>query len=77
MVAFFLCVCFRETWEKVNLQFHENGTLTFNQRKTFKFDAENSAGSEDDMVVIPNIPMLVSILLCIDMRWKKIERNSV
>lgn len=53
--------CFRQTWEKVNLQFHDNGTLTFNQRKIFKFDAERSNGTEDDMVVIPNIPMLVSL----------------
>lgn len=47
-----------ETWEKVNLTFHKNGTLTYNQQKMFKFDPEQSAGSEDDMVVIPNIPML-------------------
>ncbi|XKL65381.1 hypothetical protein PGB90_008801 [Kerria lacca] len=47
-----------ETWEKVNLKFHDNGTLTFNQRKIFKFDPERSAGNEEDMVVIPNIPML-------------------
>ena len=44
----------------MNLQFHDNGTLTFNQRKIFRFDEENSNGTEDDMVVIPNIPMLVS-----------------
>lgn len=53
--------CSRQTWEKVNLQFHDNGTLTFNQRKIFRFDAESSNGTEDDVVVIPNIPMLVSI----------------
>nr|XP_018906943.1 PREDICTED: scavenger receptor class B member 1 isoform X1 [Bemisia tabaci] len=47
-----------ETWEKVNLTFNENGTLTFNQRKIFRFDPEQSVGSEDDMVVVPNIPML-------------------
>ncbi|XP_050425596.1 scavenger receptor class B member 1 [Adelges cooleyi] len=47
-----------ETWEKVNLTFHPNGTLTYNQRKTYVFDPDQSAGSEDDMVVVPNIPML-------------------
>ncbi|XP_025422540.1 scavenger receptor class B member 1 isoform X2 [Sipha flava] len=47
-----------ETWEKVNLTFHENGTLTYNQRKVYRFDRELSAGSEDDVVVVPNIPML-------------------
>lgn len=50
----------RETWEKVNLRFNDNGTITFNQRKKFRFDPVRSAGSEDDMVIIPNIPMLVS-----------------
>lgn len=49
---------YEETWEKVNLVHHENGTLTFNQRKTFRFDPIRSNGSEDDMVVVPNIPML-------------------
>jgi hypothetical protein len=52
---------FRETWEKVNLVINENDTITFNQRKIFKFSPELSAGDLEDMVVVPNIPMLVSI----------------
>jgi len=51
---------YRETWEKVNLTFHDNGTLTYNQQKVYRFDPEQSVGSEDDIVVVPNIPMLVS-----------------
>jgi len=47
-----------ETWEKVNLTFHDNGTLTYNQQKVYRFDPEQSVGSEDDTVVVPNIPML-------------------
>ncbi|XP_050061289.1 lysosome membrane protein 2 isoform X3 [Aphis gossypii] len=47
-----------ETWEKVNLTFHDNGTLTYNQQKVYRFDPEQSVGSEDDVVVVPNIPML-------------------
>ncbi|KAL3270736.1 hypothetical protein HHI36_021261 [Cryptolaemus montrouzieri] len=47
-----------ETWEKKNLKFHENGTVTFNQEKIYMFDESQSAGSEDDVVVVPNIPML-------------------
>ncbi|KAK7793327.1 hypothetical protein R5R35_003063 [Gryllus longicercus] len=47
-----------ETWEKVHLRFNENKTVSFNQRKIFVFDPEQSAGTEDDMVVVPNIPML-------------------
>lgn len=56
-IAFFSC---RETWEKVNLTWHDNGTLSYHQKKTYIFDDVNSAGSEDDVVVVPNIPMLVS-----------------
>lgn len=52
--------CCRETWEKVNIQFNKNSTLSFNQRKTYVFDEASSSGSEDDVVVVPNIPMLVS-----------------
>ncbi|XP_060534332.1 scavenger receptor class B member 1 isoform X2 [Cylas formicarius] len=47
-----------ETWEKKNIQFHENGTVSFNQEKIYHFDESLSAGSEDDVVVVPNIPML-------------------
>jgi hypothetical protein len=44
----------------VNLKFNENGTVTFQQQKIFKFDPEKSVGDEGDMVVVPNVPMLVS-----------------
>ncbi|KAG8226373.1 hypothetical protein J437_LFUL007731 [Ladona fulva] len=47
-----------EKWEKVNLQFHDNGTVTFQQKKVFHFDAASSNGTEDDLVIVPNIPML-------------------
>ncbi|XP_066906786.1 scavenger receptor class B member 1 isoform X1 [Halyomorpha halys] len=47
-----------ETWEKVNLTFNDNGTVTFQQQKIYKFDPDQSVGDESDMVVVPNIPML-------------------
>lgn len=47
-----------ETWEKVNIVHNENGTISFNQKKTFIFSEELSNGSEDDVVIVPNIPML-------------------
>ena len=49
---------FRQSWEKVALEFNDNGTVSFQQKKTFRFDAEASVGDVDDMVVVPNIPML-------------------
>ncbi|CAH1981588.1 unnamed protein product [Acanthoscelides obtectus] len=47
-----------EKWEKKNIKFHDNGTVSFNQEKIYTFDESQSAGSEDDVVVVPNIPML-------------------
>ena len=49
---------YRELWEKVNIVNNENGTFSFNQRKTYLFDDEESVGMEDDVVIVPNIPML-------------------
>ncbi|XP_055318863.1 scavenger receptor class B member 1 isoform X1 [Sitodiplosis mosellana] len=47
-----------ESWEKVDIVHNENGTISFNQKKTFIFNEELSNGSEDDVVIVPNIPML-------------------
>ncbi|XP_017771039.1 PREDICTED: scavenger receptor class B member 1 isoform X2 [Nicrophorus vespilloides] len=49
---------YTEKWEKKNIRFHDNGTLTFNQEKIYVFDESLSAGFEEDVVVVPNIPML-------------------
>lgn len=55
-----LLVVFSEKWEKKNLVWHQNGTVSFNQEKIYTFQESESSGSEDDVVVVPNIPMLVS-----------------
>ncbi|XP_068086311.1 scavenger receptor class B member 1 isoform X2 [Anabrus simplex] len=47
-----------QSWEKVNLAFNKNHTISFNQHKEFVFDRNQSVGDEDDLVVVPNIPML-------------------
>ncbi|KAF4519649.1 hypothetical protein B566_EDAN004986 [Ephemera danica] len=49
---------YRQEWERMNVTFNENGTVSFQQRKTFFFDPDLSVGDEEDMVVVPNIPML-------------------
>lgn len=56
--GYYLICLYSETWEKVDIVKNENGTLSFNQRKTFIFSDELSNGSEDDVVIVPNIPML-------------------
>lgn len=47
-----------QKWDKTNITFNENGTVTYNLRKIFYFSEELSVGSEDDLVVVPNVPML-------------------
>lgn len=47
-----------QTWEKVNIVENPNGTISFNQKRVYHFSDELSTGSEDDVVIVPNIPML-------------------
>jgi hypothetical protein len=56
--VFFFLLISRETWEKVNIVENDNGTLSFNQKKVYIFSEEESEGLEDDVVIVPNIPML-------------------
>ncbi|XP_046382372.1 protein peste-like isoform X3 [Ischnura elegans] len=51
---------FREFHEKVNLSFHENDTVTFQQVRTWKFDPSCSNGSLDDLVTTINVPPLTA-----------------
>ncbi|KAG6796146.1 scavenger receptor class B member 1 [Apis mellifera caucasica] len=47
-----------QQWEKVELKFNDNDTLTYKMKKVYNFAPELSAGSEEDLVVVPNVPML-------------------
>lgn len=49
---------FSESWEKVNIVQNDNGTLTYSLKKIYVFREELSVGSDDDVVIVPNIPML-------------------
>lgn len=51
---------FREDMEKVNIQFHDNGTVTYQHKKILHFVPEMSVDKEMKLTV-PNIPLLVSI----------------
>ena len=53
-------VCCRETWEKVNLAFHPNNTVSYEPTKKFRFSRELSAGDESDIIFTLNIPLMVS-----------------
>lgn len=51
---------FREDMEKVNIVFHNNGTVTYQHKKILNFVPELSKDSELQ-VVVPNIPLLVCL----------------
>lgn len=51
---------FRENMEKVNIKFHQNGTVSFQHKKILQFVPELSVNKEQ-RIVVPNIPLLVSI----------------
>jgi scavenger receptor class B protein 1 len=50
----------RENMEKVNIVFHDNGTVTYQHKKILNFVPELSKDSNLP-VVVPNIPLLVSL----------------
>lgn len=50
----------RETLERINVRFHDNGTMSYNERRTHVFEPTLSGGGEDDVLVVPNLPFLVS-----------------
>lgn len=50
---------FREHWRKVNISFHDNGTVSYETQKFYFFERSSSVGSEDDIITTLNIPMMV------------------
>lgn len=52
---------YEEKWEKVNVTWFENGNkVTFGQKKTYFFRQDLSVSDEDTLLILPNLPMLVS-----------------
>nr|CAD7405667.1 unnamed protein product [Timema cristinae] len=54
----FVVGCCSETVEKVNIVFNDDSTLTFQENRTYQFLPEKSAGSEDDLIITPSIPLI-------------------
>jgi scavenger receptor class B protein 1 len=48
---------YREDMEKVNIKFHDNGTLTYQHKKILQFVPELSVNKEQK-ITVPNIPLL-------------------
>lgn len=51
---------YKEVWEKKDTVWHPNGTLSYRQQKNYTFEASSSIGLESDIVIVPNVPVLVS-----------------
>lgn len=49
---------FTETTTRVNVVFHANGTLSYQDRRTYEFVPETTNGSLDDIVYTLNVPLL-------------------
>ena len=66
LIAIDWWVCFinalrRVKWERVNVSWVGNGDyLEYNLKKTYQFVPEMSAGSEDDVLTMMNVPLAVS-----------------
>ncbi|XP_040272159.1 scavenger receptor class B member 1 isoform X2 [Bufo bufo] len=60
---------YRERKQKTNITFNENGTVSFVETRSFQFDREKSAGSEDDYVLVPNLIVMISSLMTKDMSY--------
>lgn len=48
---------YRENMEKVNIRFHDNGTVSFQHNKILQFVPELSV-DKDQKLIVPNIPLL-------------------
>ncbi|CAL4144053.1 unnamed protein product, partial [Meganyctiphanes norvegica] len=53
--------CYREHWQKVNISFHDNGTVSYSTQRFYYFERSHSIGSEDDVIMTLNIPMVSAV----------------
>ncbi|XP_047368471.1 scavenger receptor class B member 1-like [Vespa velutina] len=49
---------YRETKERVNIQIHENGTISYQEEKSYQWESGNP---ENEMIIVPNILLLATI----------------
>lgn len=49
----------REQLERVNIEFHPNGTVSYNEKRSFEFLPDKTRGSLRDKIIVPSIPIMV------------------
>lgn len=67
---------YEEQVDKYNLKL-ENSKLTYNERRTFKFQPQLSNGLEIDKVTVPNIPMMSVIKTLKSSMMQAIASNGI
>ncbi|XP_054258356.1 lysosome membrane protein 2-like isoform X2 [Macrosteles quadrilineatus] len=50
--------CYRETLEKIDVKFYDNGTVSYGDRRTHVFEPNNSTGSINDTLIVPNVILI-------------------
>jgi len=65
-------LCCRKHTEKVNVVFNSNGTVSYQEKNSFTFVPERSAGHwpNQEYLTVPNIPLLVSQLSYVHFFWE-------
>ncbi|EDV30895.1 uncharacterized protein Dana_GF14812, isoform A [Drosophila ananassae] len=51
---------YREERKKMDLEWHDNGTVTFNPRRTWFWEEELSGGKQSDLITAPHLPSLAA-----------------
>lgn len=68
---------FREHLEHSNITFNENGTVTAIPKHPLTYIPELSGGAEDDILILPNIALLVGTIIYIFIRiYDKFHNNK-
>ena len=60
---------YKEKWEKKNVTFHANATVSYETVKHYYFNQFKSKGLESDIIVTLNIPFVVSFVPKISFFW--------
>lgn len=55
--------CYKESTQKVQVQFHGNGTVSYRDNRTHQFVPEMSGGSRNDTLIVPNVPFFAVVAL--------------
>ena len=54
---------FKSKWKKIDLEYHNNGTVSYREKKIYYFVRELSNGSENDVITSLNGPLAVTLSL--------------